>query len=108
MKQIAFKKIALLVLILVSGCFKSNVTNGKISSVEDEQIISGRSKEVIEAINNQDMIELSNLIHPDMVVRFSPYSYVRLENDLVFSATQIKNVLNDKTTYSMWKKPRGS
>lgn len=72
----------------------------RISPSEAEKITAGRAKEVILAIKDKDMVKLSTFIHPGKGIRFSPYSYVDLENDLVFTASRIRNILADKTEYT--------
>ena len=72
----------------------------KISSKEAKQIITNRAKEIITALKTKDMKKLSTFVHPDKGVRFSPYSYVDLKNDLVFKSSHIKNILADTTKYS--------
>jgi len=69
----------------------------KISGTE---IIESIATKTILAIKNKDMEKLSGFIHPDKGVRFSPYTYVRLERDLVFSVNQILNFFNDQKTYT--------
>lgn len=72
----------------------------KISPLRAKEIIACRAKEVILAIKNKDMPKLSTLIHPEKGVRFSPYSYVDLKHDLVFTSTQIKAIFSDTTKYN--------
>lgn len=70
-----------------------------IPSKEAKQIIAKRANDVVLTFKNTDMKKLSHFIHPDKGVRFSPYSYVDLENDLVFTAIQIRNIFADTTKY---------
>lgn len=72
----------------------------QISSSTTKRIILNRAQEVISTIKNKDMEKLSTFIHPDKGVRFSPYSFIDLETDLVFTSTQIKNILTDTTKYN--------
>lgn len=62
--------------------------------------IKARADEALKLIKLQDMAKLSQLVHPDKGVRFSPYGHVDTKTDLVFSAGQIKNIVSDKKVYN--------
>ena len=64
-----------------------------------KSIIEERSKGVLTAIKNYDLEKLANAIHPDKGVRFSPYGYVDVKNDLVFTADEVKKLANDPKQY---------
>lgn len=53
----------------------------------------------LSALEKEDFTTLSTLIHPEQGVRFTPYSYVDKDMDLIFTASQVKNALEDNTTY---------
>lgn len=72
----------------------------RISPLEAQKIIEDETMEVILAIKNKDMDKLSTFINPDKGVRFSPYSHVNIDTDLIFTADQIKNISKDKTKYT--------
>lgn len=55
---------------------------------------------VVGLLENQDMEALASYVHPVAGVRFSPYTYVDLQNDLVFSAQQIETLLQSTQTYN--------
>ncbi|WP_028306775.1 FtsB family cell division protein [Desulfitibacter alkalitolerans] len=55
---------------------------------------------VVGLLENQDMEGLASYIHPVEGVRFSPYTYVDLQADLVFSAQQIETLLQSTQTYN--------
>lgn len=62
-----------------------------------EEVISETSTAVITALDEKDMNTLSSFIHPEKGVRFTPYTHVSLENDLLFTKDEIANFLeNDK------------
>ncbi len=74
----------------------------RVSFLEDKvakQIIANRANEIVLAIKNKDMVKLSTFIHPNKGVRFSPSVYVEVKTALIFSATQIRNLLSEKTKY---------
>lgn len=65
------------------------------------RIIEERALDVLTAIKNYDMEKLAGTIHPDNGVRFSPYGCVDVDNDLVFTAEEVKNLATDSKTY-LW------
>ena len=46
------------------------------------------------------MKKLSGIVHPDKGVRFSPYAFVDVEKDLIFSRTRILNFFKDQIVYN--------
>lgn len=66
-----------------------------------KSIIEERSMDVLTAIKNYDMEKLADAVHPDKGVRFSPYGFVDVDNDLVFTAGEVKNLSSDSKTY-LW------
>lgn len=72
----------------------------KFSSAEAKTIIEHRANEVIEAIKNKDMIKFSTFAHPILGVRFSPYSYVDTENNLVFTSSDLQNIFSRSQKYT--------
>lgn len=51
-------------------------------------------------LDTKDFETLSQHIHPEEGVRFSPYAYVDVENDIVFTREELKNIKNDSSTYT--------
>lgn len=94
---------------------KKNVntnTNTKNSDLDDKadvlqadtqeyvkSIIDKRSMSVLTAIKNYDIEELADAVHPNKGVRFSPYGYVNVEKDLVFTAEEVKKLADDPKQY---------
>jgi len=66
-----------------------------------KSIIEKRSLDVLTAIKNYDIEKLADAIHPDKGVRFSPYGYVDVENDLVFTAEEVKKLAEVPKQY-LW------
>lgn len=54
---------------------------------------------VASALETQDFVTLCSVVHKEKGVRFTPYSTVNLNNDVVLTATQIKNSISDSNTY---------
>jgi len=82
-------------------------TNTKYSEQQAKAIISSRATEVITTLKANNFVKLSTYIHPEKGVRFSPSTYINIENDLVFSADQIKNISLDQKKY-VWGVHDGS
>lgn len=61
--------------------------------------IESRANDAILALKNKDANKLATLVHPDKGVRFSPYAYVNIEKDLIFTSPQIHGIFADKTKY---------
>lgn len=64
-----------------------------------EKLIKETSERLINAIKDKDVETISNLIHPVKGVRFTPYTCVSLENDVVYNKDEIKNFFEDKEVY---------
>lgn len=78
---------------------------GEVLQADTEEyirsIIEERAMDVLKAIKNYDLEKLSDAVHPDKGVRFTPYTFVDVERDLVFTAEEVKNLANDTKTY-LW------
>jgi len=72
-----------------------------------QSIIDERARSVLTAISQRDYEKLSEAVHPEKGVRFTPYGYVDTEKDLVFSAEQIRNMASDTKKY-VWGSYDGS
>ncbi|MDO8499208.1 MAG: hypothetical protein Q7S66_00935 [bacterium] len=76
------------------------ITQPKLSSAAAKIVIANRAQEVILAIKNKDSAKLATFVHPNLGVRFSPYTYVSTTKDLIFKAPQLQNIFSDTTKYS--------
>jgi hypothetical protein len=67
--------------------------------------LAARATAIIQAIDEEDWKKLSGFVHPDKGLRFSPYTFVRVEPDanqeydLVFGAAQVMDFSADQTVY---------
>lgn len=50
---------------------------------------------ILSAFKNKDMKALASYVHPEKGVRFSPYTYVETEKDIVISKEEIKTILDE-------------
>ena len=64
-----------------------------------KKIIEETSTKVINAISTKDSEIISEFVHPDKGVRFTPYTYVSLEQDVVFNQEEMKNFFDDQKKY---------
>lgn len=82
----------------ISGWVNSHYLARQVGTVDPE--VAARAVQIIMALKSQDMTALSNWVHPDKGVRFSPYTFVRAE-DQVFSPSAVANLPSDPTIY-LW------
>lgn len=64
-------------------------------------IIKKSAEQVIEAIGKKDAEKVAEYVHPIKGVRFTPYTHVSLEQDLVFSKEEMRNFFRDQSSY-LW------
>jgi len=64
-----------------------------------KELIKETSDKIIRAISVKDTETISEFVHPAKGVRFTPYTYVSLENDVVYKKEEIKNFFKDKDIY---------
>jgi outer membrane murein-binding lipoprotein Lpp len=134
MKHKRFILIAVLLVftVLLSGCAKNTEDDLKNKDAVIEQLQSEKQAleeevadlkqqisqqqsgsildtalDVIGLIKDQDMTALATHVHPDKGVRFSPYAYVNVQNDLVFTAQQVTTLLQNNQVYN-WGEYDGS
>lgn len=117
----------LLISLIVVGC-NSNVdlkaAEAKISILEQEKeelqeqvdnLVQSNtplnlidlSLSVMDSLKNNDMNALSTYVHPSKGLRFTPYPYVDIQNDKLFTAGQVAGLSGDTTVYS-WGNYDGS
>lgn len=71
----------------------------RIKGAAAEGIIGALANEVMLALRAQDGASLARFVHPEKGVRFTPYTYVQPERDLVFTPEQIRHFFDDQTVY---------
>lgn len=71
----------------------------QINSLQSSSVLS-TAMTVIEILQDKDMVNLSSYVHPNKGVRFTPYSYVDLQGDLVFTSQQIIPLLQSSQIYT--------
>jgi|LSQX01.3.fsa_nt_gb hypothetical protein len=86
-------------------------TAGRNETIKDEddtlvetdpkKIIEEISGQVINAISNKDAATISKYVHPVKGIRFTPYTFVSLESDIVFSKEEMISFFEDSDEY-LW------
>lgn len=84
----------------VKDSFKmTQIKYSELTNDEAMPLIASPSQAVVVALRDKNIAQLSEYIHPDKGVRFSPYATVDTTNDLIFTANQLD--LDDLTVY-LW------
>lgn len=122
--------LALLVLsLVVAGCTPGNTgalqtelanlqaanaaLTGEVASLKQQlgqlpaASVLHRALVAVDHLKTKDMTALASLVHPSKGVRFTPYSYVDLPDDQVFTAAQLPSLLQSSQTY-LWGEYDGS
>lgn len=73
--------------------------NNEATDQEQLAIVEEFALQIAYLLKKEDMVELAKYVHPQKGVRFTPYGYVDVEEDLVFSATEVKQLMEDATIY---------
>lgn len=68
--------------------------------VTDGSVLLQTAFYTLAALESKDYQAFSTLVHTEKGVRFTPYSTVNLETDLVFSAQDLKSLAQDTTAHS--------
>lgn len=67
----------------------------------------GLAAQILPLLMNQDFAALATFVHPERGVRFSPYGYINLERDLVFTREQVAAFGSNQQVY-LWGVQAGS
>lgn len=74
--------------------------NEIIKPKQAEDIIKTTADKLIQAISAKDSQTISEFAHPVKGVRFTPYTYVSLDRDLVFKKDDLKNFFENQKVYT--------
>ncbi len=72
-----------------------------------KQLIKEAANDIINALSTKDAEAISEFSHPVKGVRFTPYTCVSLESDVVFNKEEIKNFFKDQAIH-LWGHYDGS
>lgn len=78
----------------------NNLVEGTIDPESAKAIINDIADKVIYSMSIKDAKGISEYVHPKKGVRFTPYTYVSLEDDLVFNKEEIKTIFDNKNIYT--------
>lgn len=67
----------------------------------DPALLKPRAAEVVSALAAKDFAKLSTLAHPDKGIRFSPYSFVNVQNDVVLDRATLARGFANQQRY-LW------
>jgi hypothetical protein len=68
-------------------------------TTEESLTVEETADEIVRLLKEKDMKALASFIDPEDGVRFSPYGYVDVENDLSFPAEKVEKLWEDETVY---------
>ena len=80
---------------------------GIIKAEIAEKIIKEKAEKVIRTIASRDFNKLADYVHPKKGLRFTPYTYVQIEKDVVFTKEQVSNFFENDKKY-LWGHYDGS
>ncbi len=69
-------------------------------NIRQDNSILNTALVVVELLKEQDMAGLSSYVHPTQGVRFTPYAYVDLQTDQVFTQQDIETLLQSSQIYT--------
>ena len=72
-----------------------------LSESDAKEIIEATATKVINAISEKDAATISELVHPVKGLRFTPYTFVSLEDDIVFTQEEMKGFFDNTNEY-LW------
>lgn len=72
---------------------------GTIESDAAKEIIKNTANDLLEALKNKDADKIADYAHPVKGVRFTPYTTVSIENDVVMSKENMKLFFEDENSY---------
>lgn len=77
---------------------ESFIKTGTPDTIESKLRQLGES--TLKALKDRDMQKLSSIVHPDKKLRFSPYTFVDLDQALAFSAQELKTLMSSDKVYT--------
>ena len=105
MKKLLLKSIItaglFLIFVLLLNTAAAAEEQGIIKAKAAEQIIKEKSEKVIGLIAARDFKKLADYVHPEKGLRFTPYTYVRIEKDISLTKEQVSNFFKINKKY-LW------
>ncbi|MBS4220502.1 hypothetical protein KHA96_19555 [Bacillus sp. FJAT-49711] len=82
------------------------ISKAEIKNLDEKVILQETAQAIIEGINAKDFAKLSDYVHSEKGLLFSPYVFVN-EDSVVFQKNEISELLHDKKEY-LWGNYAGS
>jgi hypothetical protein len=100
---------------LLTAQEKINTLSTQIASLENttcqlepaETSFEGLAAQILPLLQSQDFAALAPFIHPELGVRISPYGYVNVDKDLVFTREEVAAFGSNQQVY-LWGVQAGS
>jgi hypothetical protein len=89
--------VGILLSLAAAGCTAER--GDRTASTTPSTDLTDAAHQVVSAFRTEDGERLARLVHPKKGVRFSPYAYVEVVEDQVFSSTQMARFWRDPQTY---------
>ncbi|NMC26924.1 MAG: hypothetical protein GYA42_02140 [Syntrophomonadaceae bacterium] len=86
---------------------REQVKPSPVAGRELRSVIQAEGDEILTALKSRDAATLARYVHPQQGLRFTPYSYIDLEKDLVFSVADIPTLFSSDRLYT-WGSYDGS
>lgn len=90
-----------------TGWVNSRYLTCQLTPEKAKQVIENQSKQIVLALRDNNMAILASYVHPLLGVRFSPYTFVDVNLEQRFLASQIQKLLTQKTS-KVWGAYDGS
>ena len=102
----------LILIVLLAGCASQNTdkTSDKIASdkaKKSEVLLVNLSKDILKTLSARNYKALAVYVHPELGVRFTPYSFVDFKSDRKLTAEQLMNITQPKKKL-LWGEYDGS
>ncbi len=81
--------------------------NANVPLEPAEPSFEGLAAEILPLLQSQDFAALASFIHPELGVRISPYGYVNVDKDLVFTREEVSAFGSNQQIY-LWGMQAGS
>jgi hypothetical protein len=85
----------------------ANLENANCALEPAEPSFEGLAAQILPLLQNQDFAALAPFIHPELGVRISPYGYVNVAKDLVFTREEVAAFGSNQEVY-LWGVQAGS
>lgn len=72
-----------------------------LAETDPKKIIEAISEQVIEVLSVMDAAAISEYVHPVKGLRFTPYTFVSTESDLIFAKVEMIDLFDDPDEY-LW------